>query len=74
MNLGSMTSTPGIRSSDLTKRYGDTLAVDALDLSIPEGTVYGFLDLLMVAQTLNHKALRGLKLPAPDRQILSLKR
>ena len=38
-----MSDTPAIRSSDLTKRYGDTLAVDALDLSIPEGTVYGFL-------------------------------
>ena len=32
-----------IEASGLTKRYGDVLAVDGLDLSIPRGTVYGFL-------------------------------
>jgi ABC-2 type transport system ATP-binding protein len=32
-----------IETIDLTKRYGDTLAVDGLSLAIPEGTVYGFL-------------------------------
>jgi ABC-2 type transport system ATP-binding protein len=32
-----------IETDGLTKRYGDVLAVDALQLSIPNGTVYGFL-------------------------------
>jgi ABC-2 type transport system ATP-binding protein len=35
--------TPAIETDALTKRYGDVLAVDSLDLSIPSGTVYGFL-------------------------------
>jgi ABC-2 type transport system ATP-binding protein len=46
-----MDSPSGDRSSDefaivadgLTKRYGETLAVEGLDLRIPQGTVYGFL-------------------------------
>ena len=32
-----------IETSELTKRYTNTVAVDGLDLSIPEGVVYGFL-------------------------------
>jgi len=32
-----------IESIGLTKEYGDTVAVDGLDLSVPEGTVYGLL-------------------------------
>ncbi|MFC7139740.1 ABC transporter ATP-binding protein [Halosimplex aquaticum] len=34
---------PAIETTDLTKRFGDVLAVDGLDLSIPRGDVYGFL-------------------------------
>ena len=37
------TGTPAIETESLTKRYGDVLAVDSLDLSIPPSTVYGFL-------------------------------
>lgn len=36
-------SPPAIEATDLTKRYGDTTAVDGLSLSIPQGDVYGFL-------------------------------
>lgn len=32
-----------IETVGLTKRYGDVVAVDRLDLTIPPGTVYGFL-------------------------------
>ncbi len=32
-----------IETTGLTKRYGETLAVDDFELSIPEGVVYGFL-------------------------------
>ncbi len=35
--------TPAIATQGLTKRFGDTVAVDSLDLQIPQGTVYGFL-------------------------------
>ncbi len=35
--------TPAIAAQGLTKRFGDTLAVDSLDFRIPQGTVYGFL-------------------------------
>ncbi|KAB1194347.1 ATP-binding cassette domain-containing protein [Haloferax sp. MBLA0076] len=34
---------PAIRAEGLTKRFGDAVAVDHLDLSIPQGHVYGFL-------------------------------
>jgi ABC-2 type transport system ATP-binding protein len=32
-----------VRTDGLTKRYGDALAVDDLDLTVDRGTVYGFL-------------------------------
>lgn len=35
--------TPAIRAQDLGKRYGDTLALDALDLSIAPGEVWQLL-------------------------------
>ncbi|QSG12338.1 ABC-type multidrug transport system, ATPase component [Halapricum desulfuricans] len=34
---------PAIVANDLTKRYGDDLAVEDLTLSVPRGNVYGFL-------------------------------
>jgi ABC-2 type transport system ATP-binding protein len=34
---------PAIEAAGLTKRFGETLAVDSLDLAISQGTVYGFL-------------------------------
>jgi ABC-2 type transport system ATP-binding protein len=40
---GSDPGAPAIQATGLTKRYGDVLAVDDLDLSIPRGAVYGFL-------------------------------
>ncbi|HZA72119.1 MAG TPA: ATP-binding cassette domain-containing protein, partial [Propionibacteriaceae bacterium] len=35
--------TAAIRTRQLTKRYGELRAVDAIDLEVPEGAVYGFL-------------------------------
>lgn len=35
--------TPAIEASGLTKRYGSTAVVDSVDLSVAQGTVYGFL-------------------------------
>jgi len=36
-------SEPAIETSDLTKRYGDHVAVDSLDLTVHSGEIYGFL-------------------------------
>jgi ABC-2 type transport system ATP-binding protein len=44
--LGELPSLPeveAIRTEALSKRYGSTLALDALRLSVPPGEVYGFL-------------------------------
>lgn len=38
-----MSGTPAISATDLEKQYGDTVAVSGLNLSIPQGTVFGFL-------------------------------
>ncbi|MFB6075147.1 MAG: ABC transporter ATP-binding protein [Haloarculaceae archaeon] len=35
--------TPAIETADLTKHFGDVVAVEDLNLSIPRGEVYGFL-------------------------------
>lgn len=32
-----------IRTKGLTKRFGETLAVDALDLEVEPGQIFGFL-------------------------------
>jgi len=39
----SSTSTPAIETDGLTKQYGDTTAVESLQLRIPSGSIYGFL-------------------------------
>lgn len=36
-------TTLAIRTTDMTKRFGDHVAVDHLDVNIPPGHVYGFL-------------------------------
>jgi ABC-2 type transport system ATP-binding protein len=38
-----MSETPAIEAEGLVKRYGKTTALDGLDLTVPQGTVYGLL-------------------------------
>ena len=52
-----------IDATDLTKRYGDTLAVDGLSLSIDEGSVYGFLGPNGAGKTTTMRMLTGLSRP-----------
>ena len=52
-----------IESTALTKRYGSTTAVDALDLAIPAGTVYGFLGPNGAGKTTTMRMLTGLTPP-----------
>ncbi|MCD2200980.1 ABC transporter ATP-binding protein [Halobacterium sp. KA-4] len=52
-----------IETTELTKRYENTLAVDDLDLSIPEGVVYGFLGPNGAGKTTTMRMLTGLTQP-----------
>jgi ABC-2 type transport system ATP-binding protein len=52
-----------IETTELTKRYENTLAVDDLALSIPEGVVYGFLGPNGAGKTTTMRMLTGLTRP-----------
>ncbi|KTG11344.1 ABC transporter ATP-binding protein [Haloferax profundi] len=52
-----------IETNSLTKRYDTTTAVDAVDLSISQGTVYGFLGPNGAGKTTTMRMLTGLTVP-----------
>ncbi len=64
-DLSSVPPTPGsvIRTRALTKRYGELRAVDAVDLDVREGDVYGFLGANGSGKTTTVRMLLGLVLP-----------
>jgi ABC-2 type transport system ATP-binding protein len=49
-----------IHTQGLTKRYGDTLALDTLDLAVREGEVYGYLGPNGAGKTTTIRLLLGL--------------
>ena len=53
-----------IDTTELTKRYGNTLAVNDLTLSIPKGVVYGFLGPNGAGKTTTMRMLTGLIRPS----------
>jgi ABC-2 type transport system ATP-binding protein len=53
-----------IATQGLSKRYGDTVALDALDLTIPEGEVYGYLGPNGAGKTTTIRLLLGLHRPS----------
>lgn len=53
-------SAPAIRAVGMTKRFGGTTAVDSLELSIPEGTAFGFLGPNGAGKSTTIKMLMGL--------------
>ena len=55
-------SGPAVRTRGLTKRYGPVLAVDALDLDVRQGDVYGFLGANGSGKTTTVRMLLGLVL------------
>src|SRR5262249_27853137 len=63
--LGGMdeTSTTVIEVSGLTKRYGEQLAVDRVDLSVRRGEVYGFLGPNGAGKTTTLRIITGLIAP-----------
>lgn len=58
-----MSDHPVIRTRALTKRYGELRAVDAVDLEVAEGDVYGFLGANGSGKTTTVRMLLGLVLP-----------
>jgi ABC-2 type transport system ATP-binding protein len=57
------TAAPPVEVSGLTKRYGDTLAVDRVDLTVRPGEVYGFLGPNGAGKTTTLRILTGLITP-----------
>jgi ABC-2 type transport system ATP-binding protein len=56
--------TAAVTTSGLTKRFGDQVAVDGLDLSVPAGAVYGFLGPNGSGKTTTIRMLLGLVTPS----------
>jgi ABC-2 type transport system ATP-binding protein len=54
---------PAISTKGLTKRYGDTLALDSLDLTIERGEIYGYLGPNGSGKTTTIRLLLGLHRP-----------
>jgi ABC-2 type transport system ATP-binding protein len=54
---------PAVETRGLTKRYGDILALDRLDLAVPEGSVFGFLGPNGAGKTTTVRLLTGLGHP-----------
>jgi ABC-2 type transport system ATP-binding protein len=54
---------PAIEARGLTKRYGDLLALDALDLEVPAGSIFGFLGPNGAGKTTTLRLLTGLGHP-----------
>ncbi|GAA1577163.1 ABC transporter ATP-binding protein [Kribbella sancticallisti] len=57
------TAAPLVEVTGLTKRYGDTLAVDGVDLMVQPGEVYGFLGPNGAGKTTTLRILTGLIAP-----------
>jgi ABC-2 type transport system ATP-binding protein len=61
------TTTLAIRTEKLSKRYGETLALDALDLAVEPGEVYGYLGPNGAGKTTTIRLLLGLHRPSGGR-------
>jgi polyether ionophore transport system ATP-binding protein len=62
-----VSSIAAIRTERLTKRYGDTLALDALDLTVEAGEVYGYLGPNGAGKTTTIRLPLGLLRPSSGR-------
>jgi ABC-2 type transport system ATP-binding protein len=56
-----------VHTEELTKRYGETLALDALDLDVTPGEVYGYLGPNGAGKTTTIRLLLGLHRPTDGR-------
>jgi ABC-2 type transport system ATP-binding protein len=57
-------SGPAVRTTNLTKRYGDLLAVDDLTMEVPRGRIYAFLGRNGAGKTTTIRMLLGLIRPS----------
>jgi ABC-2 type transport system ATP-binding protein len=57
---------PVIRTESLSKRYGQTLALDRLELVVNEGEVYGYLGPNGSGKTTTIRLLLGLHRPSDE--------
>jgi ABC-2 type transport system ATP-binding protein len=67
VNVGATTaagSEPAIETRGLTKRYGSVVALDALDLQVPRGSIFGFLGPNGAGKTTTIRMLTGLGRPS----------
>ena len=62
-----MGAVPAIRTSGLTKRYDETVALDGLDLAVEPGEVYGYLGPNGAGKTTTIRLLLGLLRPTGGR-------
>jgi ABC-type multidrug transport system ATPase subunit len=58
-----VTASDAVRTSGLTKRFGSQTVVDAIDLAVPRGSVYGFLGPNGSGKTTTIRMLLGLVTP-----------
>ena len=65
--MTSVDAAPAIRTAGLTKRYGETVALDALDLAVEPGEVYGYLGPNGAGKTTTIRLLLGLLRPSRGR-------
>ena len=56
-----------IQTESLTKRYGETVALDRLDLAVEQGEVYGYLGPNGAGKTTTIRLLLGLHRPTAGR-------
>jgi len=62
--LGEGGKTPAIHTQDLTRRFGKTVAVDHLNLTIAEGEIFGFLGPNGAGKSTTIRMLVGVLLPS----------
>jgi len=62
--VGESTDAAVISVRSFSKRFGSTMAVDALDLNVPEGMIYGFLGPNGAGKTTTIRALLGFIRPS----------
>ena len=58
-----MSTVPAIATSELTKAYGDTRALDSVDLTVEEGSIFGFLGPNGAGKTTMLRLVTGLARP-----------
>ncbi len=67
---GAIMSEPVIHTEQLTRKFGEFTAVDAISFSVGEGEVFGFLGANGAGKTTAMKMLTGLLLPTSGKLLL----